>query len=395
MRILWISSIAWKSDNTYSYPINGAGAVSGSLFQQTIIEELESQGHVVDIVADYPYAVGSNICRECNWSHSDNKDDIAIKTIDIPYISLLYKAKSIKKVVERKVKSNNYDIAIAYLIHQPYMNAIAYAKKLNPQIKTILICPDLPDMMDMSLKEKRLKSVLKKVDLKRVSKLYKAIDGFVLFADAMKEKIDIGNSLYTVIEGVATLDDLDITPVDKENFILYAGTLHKNIGIENIIKALEFIDDKTLKLKLYGTGELEDYIKKVAQENPRIIYGGFVDRQTLFNEQKKAVALVNARNNNDAYTRYSFPSKTFEYLYSGTPFVTTKLEGVPNEYSQFLFEIEDNKPESIADIINQIVSLDKIELAVYCERAREFVVNKKNKKIQTEKLVHFLNKLTS
>ena len=41
MRILWISSIAWETENGYEYPTNGPGAVSGSIFQQSMIKGLE------------------------------------------------------------------------------------------------------------------------------------------------------------------------------------------------------------------------------------------------------------------------------------------------------------------------------------------------------------------
>ena len=88
----------------------------------------------------------------------------------------------------------------------------------------------------------------------RVMRLYKKMDGFVLFAEAMEERIGVSGKQYTVIEGVATVNDLDITPIKKEHFIMYAGTLHKNIGIENIIESLNYINDVSLQLKLYGTG---------------------------------------------------------------------------------------------------------------------------------------------
>jgi glycosyltransferase, family 1 len=318
---------------------------------------------------------------------------VAVKTIDVPYYSLIYKAQSLKRLVKKKINETSYDIAVAYLIHQPYMDAITYAKALNPHIKTVLICPDLPDMMDMSLAQKKLKLLLKKLDMKRVVRLYKKMDGFVLFADAMKERIGITENKYIVIEGVATVGDLDITPTEKEHFIMYAGTLHRNIGIENIIESIDYINDASLKLKLYGTGELEDYIKEIASKNPRIIYGGFIDRQTLFEEQKRAVALVNARNPKDAYTKYSFPSKTFEYLYSGTPFVTTKLEGVPNEYRQYLYETEDNRPQSIAKVINQILASDEKVIKDKGLQARLFVENKKNKERQSELLSDYFQTL--
>lgn len=390
MKILWVSSIAWKNGTDYPYPVNGAGAVSGSLFQQSMIEGLERLGHTVDIISDYPYAVGCNVYKQIGWAHCLDAKDVAVKTVDVPYYSLIYKTKSIKRVVKRKVKECEYDIAVAYLVHQPYMAAVAYAKKLDSNIKTVLICPDLPDMMDMSLAQKKIKSFLKKIDIKRINRLYKKMDGFILFADAMKERVNIGESPYTVIEGVATLDELDITPVTKEKFIMYAGTLHKNIGIENIMKSLDFIEDKTIQLRIYGTGELEEIIKEQASINPRIVYGGFIERQDLFEEQKRAIALVNARNPQDDYTKYSFPSKTFEYLYSGTPFVTTKLSGVPREYSEFLYETEDDKPQSIAKVINQILASKDSDIKERGLLARNFVEDRKNKNKQAEILGNFL-----
>lgn len=393
MRILWISSLAWKNANEYLYPVNGAGAVSGSLFQQSMIEGLERLGHTVDIVSDYPYAAGRNIHSQVQWSHSAAASDVFVKTIDVPYLSLIYKEHSLKKEVKKKLKETKYDFVVAYLIHQPYMSAIAYAKGLDPDIKTVLICPDLPDMMDMSLANKKIKAFLKKIDQKRINKLYKKMDGYVLFAEPMQERIDMGSAKYTVIEGVATIGDLDITPVDKERFVMYAGTLHRNIGIENIIDSLEYINDKSLKLKIYGTGELEEYVKSKAQQDHRIIYGGFINREALFEEQKKALALINARNPKDAFTRYSFPSKTFEYLYSGTPFITTALEGVPKEYEEFLFVIEDNDPRTIAREIDGICLKEKEEILERGCNARRFITQKKTAAFQTEKLVRFLEAL--
>ncbi len=393
MKILWISSIAWKDGNKYPYPINGPGAVSGSLFQQSMIEGLEKIGHKVDIVSDYPYAVGCNVNCSVEWSHNKCSNDISIKTIDIPYISIIYKTFSLKKAVKKKISASSYDIAICYLVHHPYMAAIKYAKQLNNCIKTVLICPDLPDMMDMSLSEKIIKKFLKKIDMYRIKNLYKNMDGFVLFSEKMINKIDIKQTNYIVIEGIATTDNLDITSVEKENFIMHAGTLHKNIGVENIIKAMDYVNDPTLQLKIYGTGELAEYIKNISQKNPRIVYGGFVSRDKLFEEEKKAIALVNARNPKHEYTKYSFPSKTFEYLYSGTPFITTKLEGVPKEYSQYLYETKDDKPESVAKMINKILATDKQKLKIQGELARTFVRCNKSKEKQSELLSEFLQNL--
>ena len=392
MRILWISSLAWKYETGYRNEVNGAGAVSGSMFQQSMIEGLEELGHRVDIVCDYPYKPGGKVHSEFNWNHNNNSEDITVKTISIPYISLLYKEFSIIRAVKEKNRKNEYDVAIAYLIHQPYMKALSVIKRINSNVRTVLICPDLPDMMDMSLDKKLLKKYLKKIDAHRITKLYKSIDGFVLFAEKMRERIDINKKPYAVIEGVATIDELNLEPVKKKKYVLHAGTLHKNIGIEQIIEAFEYIKHTDISLKIYGTGELEGYIIEKANSNPRIQFGGFVDRNKLFAKQKEALVLINARNPKDDFTKYSFPSKTFEYLYSGTPFITTKLDGVPKEFGPYLFEIEDNNPTTIANKIDEIYD-NYEECLVKALRARDFIKEEKGKVKQARKLVNFVLQL--
>lgn len=393
MRILWISSLAWSTNGSYPYPVNGAGAVSGSLFQQSLIEALEKTGHEIDVICDYPHHYEKRVCDSFLWEHREGANDIAVRTINIPYVSVLYKSHILARTVKNQIGKKKYDVAVAYLIHQPYLKALSVLKMLVPGIKTILVCPDLPHMMDMSLAKKPIKRFLKQVDMLRIQKLYRYIDGFALFSEKMCEHIPIAGKPYIVIEGIASMQGLDITPVEKEKYILYAGTLHRNIGIEQIIDSLQFIKDEEVKLRIFGTGELHEYIRSKAKGNSRIIYEGFINRDELFCFEKKALALINARNPQDAYTKYSFPSKTFEYLYSGTPFITTKLLGVPQEYSEYLFEIENNSPYSIAQKVNQILDCKQNILDEKCQKGRQFVIEKKNAQFQAEKFNKLLETL--
>ena len=55
--------------------------------------------------------------------------------------------------------------------------------------------------------------------------------------------------------------------------------------------------------------------------------------------QKTADVLVNPRLNEGEYTKYSFPSKTMEYLSTGRPVVCYKLDGIPDEYDKHLMEV--------------------------------------------------------
>ena len=62
---------------------------------------------------------------------------------------------------------------------------------------------------------------------------------------------------------------------------------------------------------------IESLLKKL-QKDKRIIYWGVVEQKHVFEMQQQATLLVNPRKGHEEYTKYSFPSKTMEYMASGT-----------------------------------------------------------------------------
>lgn len=68
--------------------------------------------------------------------------------------------------------------------------------------------------------------------------------------------------------------------------------------------------------------------------------------------QQQATLLVNPRKGHEEYTKYSFPSKTMEYMASGTPTIMYKLPGLPIEYEEYLVLLPDNSQETLTAILN-------------------------------------------
>ena len=71
-------------------------------------------------------------------------------------------------------------------------------------------------------------------------------------------------------------------------------------------------------------------------EDPRICYFGAVSPEEAARIRMRASVLVNPRTSEGRYTRYSFPSKTLEYLLGGRPVVAYLLPGIPEEYRSYL-----------------------------------------------------------
>ena len=142
-------------------------------------------------------------------------------------------------------------------------------------------------------------------------------------------------------------------------------------------------------MQLFGSGDMESELTEKSKENPRIRYCGRVSRDEILKREREATLLLNFRNGEDEYTKYSFPSKMTEYMLSGTPLFTSRLDGIPEEYYAYVYSTSAKDAEQLAREMGEILS-DGEALSEMGRRAREFVMNKKNEKCQAGKIVDFL-----
>lgn len=201
---------------------------------------------------------------------------------------------------------------------------------------------------------------------------------------------------YIVIDG--GVDEVDIEkynmPVQKgnEHNILYCGALTEYNGILNLIEAMEILSKKDIILDIYGSGYLENIVKNAALKNPQIRFHGRVSNQEVMQKQKEAWLLINPRVVNDPIAQVTFPSKTFEYLLSGTPVLSTRLNGYTHEYDEAMIYLENDSPENIALAIEKISSYSANKLEKIADQGKKLVVECRNWEVQSSKILDFLER---
>ncbi|WP_396128567.1 glycosyltransferase [Exiguobacterium mexicanum] len=260
---------------------------------------------------------------------------------------------------------------------------------------TCLIVPDLPQFMNLSDNKNHLYNFLKNIEIKAIDSDKKYIDSYVLLTEQMKETLNI-TSPFTVIEGISTTIFDDIKELEKlreVKTILYTGLLSKKYGIVDLIEAFKEIMDENLELVICGEGEAKDYILEQSVIDSRIIYKGLLERRDVLTLQKSSTVLVNPRTNNDSYTKYSFPSKILEYMSSGTPVIAYKLDGMPDEYSEYLYTVDNYSRNGLKMKIEEVLNKPQEELSNMGMKARDFVLENKNKTVQTKKILEMINNI--
>lgn len=275
------------------------------------------------------------------------------------------RARSLKKALRGFAEDPCPDkMILVYCPHTSFLEAAAYAKRLDPRIRICFYVPDLPSYMNLNAKRSFLYDVAKRVDNIRMLRYMEQVDAYVLLTEPMKAALPVGDKPCMVVEGIMGTrppQETDDEPDgDGVKYVVYTGKLNEKFGVKDLIDAFSLIKDPNFRLVLCGNGDCMAYAKSARQLDERIILTGQILPEQAAAWQKKAAVLVNPRPNNEEYTKYSFPSKLIEYLLTGRPVAAYMLDGMPARYRDFLWTIEDGGPrgEAIRKAIEQAAASD-------------------------------------
>ncbi len=316
--------------------------------------------------------------------------------LNLPPFKQRGRAGRAERALERWVSASlDNRTVLVYSLYLPYMRAAVAVKRRHPDVRVTVIVTDLPNELGIASGRTGLMRRIEYAMGRRRVDLCAQLDGFVLLTAPMAGALPIAGKPVIIIEGLVSREEPEPSPVelpaDTRPAVLYTGTLNRELGIGLLLEAFQALPG--FQLWLCGRGDMENEITRAAQERDNIRFFGFVPRSAALYLQKHAAVLVNPRTAQGTFTRYSFPSKTLEYMRSGVPVACCKLEGIPDEYDGYLRYIEPQNARGVRDALNGLMSLAPGEREAIGERARTFVAEQKNSSAQCAKLVAFLRSI--
>lgn len=219
-------------------------------------------------------------------------------------------------------------------------------------------------------------------------------DAYMFLATAMIDVVNKNNKPYILVEGISDLSMKNVKNEMMHKFprktIMYAGGLHREYGIELLVKAFEKIERTDVELRLYGRGNYVPDIENISKKDSRVRYLGTISNSEIIKAQVKAHVLVNPRPTDAEFVKYSFPSKIMECMASGTPLLTTRIPSMPQEYYPFVFFIKEETVEGIRMALTELLSLSEEQLHQKGDEAKHFILENKNYLAQGKKLNELL-----
>jgi glycosyltransferase involved in cell wall biosynthesis len=178
---------------------------------------------------------------------------------------------------------------------------------------------------------------------------------------------------------------------DEAHFTIVAtGALSPHNGIREILTAFSQLKGSQYRLILAGRGPSEGEILAAAALDTRITFMGFLDIHDLLSLHARADVLVSMRVSKRVNTAYAFPSKTFEYLLSGVPVITTATGHMSAEYGPYCFISEEETPEALAALLSTIERFGPVERARIGLRARQFMIEHKSWERQHVRIAEYV-----
>lgn len=175
----------------------------------------------------------------------------------------------------------------------------------------------------------------------------------------------------------------------QKKHIVFTGTLHEHSGILRFIKMFREIGNDYFDLHIWGKGIYEDEVKKITYETDSIFYHGYLPNDEIRQIQKEADFLLCPNTIDHPINKVAFPSKIQEYMMSGTPVIATRVNGLGEDYYEYLYLYNDTVSD-LEKLFEVIIKTGEMAWRAKGMAAKQFIIHQKNWNRQVENMMEYL-----
>ncbi|MDD4689511.1 MAG: glycosyltransferase [Eubacteriales bacterium] len=396
MKILFVGSLI--KDSTIDMIVKKSKVKPSNApvyFEKMLVKGLVENGAQVTVlsvptVSMYPN--GSLLA----WGRKKETLDFGQRVTWIPCINLMFFKQlttrfcSFFEIATWTIRNRNEkgNIILNYSVYPPYSSTTQLLGKLF-HVKTCSIITDLPEYLYKMGHSEGLRAALNEYYSRQMVKYQGGYDQYVFLTEHMAGRMKLEDKPSIVMEGFADLsifDNVGNVAKNGKKTVMYAGRLSEDFNIRALINGF-MQTNEDYELWIFGSGDMEQYIKECATKDLRITFFGKVERKNLLQHMKMAHLLISVKSPYEDHANYAFPSKVLEYMASGTAVASTNVGGIPKEYFQYIMAIDGDTAEDISACLSQAFAHSEEELSIMGIKCREYVLSQKNYQHQTKRIM--------
>ena len=392
MKILYLSALS--SVNTINELYHQTGRNPGfaaGKFNRLVVKGLIQNSADVTVLSSL--SVSFSISRKVFWWKKDETED-GVTYKYIPFINLPVLRQVCQFIyvffyaLFWGVRDKDEKVIICDVLKSSLCIPAIFASHIN-HVRRVGIMTDMPGLtVGWKTHGMKYKAII------TINKWYlSSFHYYVFLTEAMNEVNKRGRP-YIIMEGLvdSSLQDNDSKHIKEQTrVILYAGGINERYGIRTMVNAVQTLPFNDIRFDIYGSGPMSEELKLLSSKDSRVKYYGIVPNDEVVAAEYRATLLVNPRPTTEVFTKYSFPSKNMEYMVSGTPLLTTKLPGMPEDYYPYVYLFEEETVDGYRKALDLVLSNAAEELDAKGKLARNFGLEKKNNIVQARRILDMLN----
>lgn len=391
-----------KHEGEYLDNTTGLPQIAADRLQKNIINGIRAAENVTPYVLTAPFVGYYPKGYKKLFLKSDEytADEVKYKVVGFPtikgletYIKSVGLYRSIVKWCKQSADNRNI---IIYSHYAGFMRALGKAKRKFPDINACCVITDMPELSAQKPVTflQKCRTLPRETMFRITYRNLPYINYFALLSKHMAPELSISDDQFCVVECMCDPDKVNAVTENaflrkrKENgiYFAYSGMLSRKYGMRELLEAFASIENPNLHLWICGDGDAKEDVLASASRDPRIEFFGCLKYEDVLAFQQAADILINPRSSEGIFTKYSFPSKTIEYMLAGKPVIAYKLMGIPDEYDDYLLYVEESKT-GLLDAISKYGVANREELLTIGRNNRKFAVENKNYVVQTKKIL--------
>lgn len=194
------------------------------------------------------------------------------------------------------------------------------------------------------------------------------LDGYICLTEGLNELYNKHDKPFIKFEGI--VDSFESKQDIQGKYFFFGGALLKRYGIYELLEAFKRIKNKDLSLLVCGHHAEED-LEEVIEEDNRVKYLGTLPVKEVLQLENHAIANINPRPYDEQLDRFSVPSKTIEYLSSGSITISVRNSELQNHFSDCAIWINSNDIEDLEGAMKKALSISENERKKIAEKAKK------------------------
>lgn len=240
---------------------------------------------------------------------------------------------------------------------------------------------------------KGLKKLILNMRFEKGKRLSRFFDGYILFQEKAVDRLRISSKPY-IISKPGVYGNSSILPNPKLPFtISYCGSLTELNGIHLLLEAMPILNDTGVRVLICGEGPLKKEVEQATKAYSSLEYRGLLNGIELFKLYEETHLLLNLRRLDDEAMDFAFPSKTFEYINTGLPMLTTRVLS-DHEFCDNTFILDTFSADELAKMIQSVRA--NYDLALQkASKAKQYILSRYSFQASAEHIFLFLNSISN